>query len=334
MARYTGAYSVNVTPAGKSPTTGLDFAGEYRPILVQISNAREARPHGNLSEADIVYESIYAFNYTRYTAVFSDNHPSLVGSVHSARLHHCELREEWDCPMVFWGGQETPGVNVYEFFRANGVAGSFCVDGTRNPDKIPYDALFARDTARVSPHNVTVNLRKLAENVWPAKPDGASYAPKSHAFRFSDTPTRGQDTAQAIYIPYDAGDYFPSYTFNPATRQYERWYNGEEQYDGITGKRIEASNVIVQVCRLERFPDPPECLAIATTKGGMMDAFIDGQRIRGAWVRDNLSDRTIFLDGKGNELTLLPGKTFIQIVPEGFGYTYMSAEGMEHRAEW
>ena len=330
MAYSTGAFGANTAPEGKSPTTGLDWSGEYRPFLVQIDNTSGARPHLNLSEADIVYESInWGPAHTRYTAVYNDNHPSLVGSVRSARWHHCELREEWDCPIVFWGGQQTTGTSIYDFFKVNNVANKFLIDGTRNPGRVPYDRALSRISKRVSPHNAVVDLAYLAENVWPTNDDGTDYVPRNHAFKFSTTPTRGQDSAQEIYICYDAKEYFPHYTFNSASREYERWYNGVEQYDGESGKRIVAHNVIVQYCKLEYFSGSAQRPMITTTKGGLIDAFIDGQHIRGTWVRNTLSDRTIFLDMNGNELTLLPGKTFIQIVPESFEFSYFNADGTE-----
>jgi len=333
MAFSTSAHGSNAVPAGKSPTTGLEWSGEYRPIMVQISNQREARPHWNLSEADVVYESIlWAPGHTRYTAVYNDNHPSFVGSVRSLRWHHCELREEWDCPIVFWGGQITAGTSIYDFFTANKVSGAFRFDGTRNPEQIPYGPALDRETTRVSPHNAVANLQYLVENVWPTKADGSPYMPKSHAFSFSVTPTRGQDTAKEIYICYDEKDYFPSYTFNSASRQYERWYNGEEQYDGKSSKRIVASNVIVQFCKLEYYAGSAQRPLITTTHGGIMDAFIDGQHIRGSWVRNSLPDRTIFLDAGGKEIIFLPGKTFIQIVPESFEYTYVTENGAKRTA--
>ena len=46
----------NLVPEGKSPTTGLDYEGEYLPIMVSIGNNSAARPQWGLSKADIVYE--------------------------------------------------------------------------------------------------------------------------------------------------------------------------------------------------------------------------------------------------------------------------------------
>ncbi len=126
----TGVASIIEVPEGKSPVTGLDFDGLYRPMVVQISNSAEARPHWNLSEADIVYESIYwGPAHTRYTAIYNDNHPDYVGSIRSARVNHCEIRQEWDAPFVYFGGQEDPGTSILDYFKQQGVERKFLING-------------------------------------------------------------------------------------------------------------------------------------------------------------------------------------------------------------
>ena len=323
----TGSFGSNEVMPGKSPTTGLDWEGEYRPVLVQVSNAKEARPHWNFSEADIVYESIvWGPAHTRYTAVFSDNHPDLVGSVRSARVNHCEIRQEWDCPLVFWGGQQAEGSSIYDFFKVNKVDKGFLFDGTRNN---AASKALGRDSTRVSPHNAVANLAMAVETAWPKDDKGNPYTPKSHAFKFSTTPTAGGDSAQEIYVVYDEKEYFPSYTFNKEERVYERWYCGEEQYDGKTNKRIVASNVIVQFCNTNYYQNAASRPIIEMLGGGVMDAFIDGRHIRGTWTRKGMNDRTVFQDMNGEEITLLPGKTFIQVIPTSSSFTYVREDGQE-----
>jgi hypothetical protein len=345
----TGAFGSNAVPEGKSPTTGLDVGdAPYRPVLVQYSNDKPARPHYNMSEADIVYESIYwGPSYTRYTAVFNDNHPDLVLSVRSLRWHMAEWREEWDCPIIFWGGQVNAGYGegshdgracIKCFFLQNNVSGDFLWSPPLGPrHNVSYNSeaneggkgLFRYNVARrPSPHNAGANVEWMVENAWPTNEDGTPYEPKSHAFKFSDTPSTGTDTATQINVDYGDG-YFPSYTFNAAERVYERSYDGEPQYDGVTEKRIVASNVIVQFCEVYFIANDPKRVMTTTTKDGVMDAFINGQHIRGSWVRQALSDRTVFLDMNGEEISLMPGKTFIQILPTYMDFSYIRSDGVE-----
>ena len=325
-AASTGAHGTNEVIEGISPVTGLPWNGEYRPLVVQMSNAWQARPHWYLSEADIVYESIlWGPGHTRYTAIFNDNHPDYVGPLRSARVNHCEIREEWDAPFVFWGGQADPGSSIYDFFRTNEVPESLRFDGTRGRSYI--GPVLFRDSTRVSPHNAVGDLSKLVAEYWPKNEDDSAFKSKMHALKFSDTPSRGPDSAVEIDIVYDEKDYHPSYKFNPETRVYERWYNGQEMIDGKTDKKIVASNVIVQYTEMQYINNRASRPVINMTGSGYFDAFIDGYHLRGTWERKNIKDRTVFMDGGGEEITLLPGKTFIQVIPNQMTYQYTTANG-------
>ncbi len=355
MAYSTGAFGSNEVLPGKSPTTGLDFTGEYKPLVVQIENDPVARPILNMSEADIVYEGIYwGPAYTRYTLIFNDNHPDYVGSIRSTRLHHCVIRQEWDAPFVFWGGQFVKGIasDCIAYFKDQKVDKQFLISGAAVSDASREDWAVGRTSgadilnrmgvwkregadgkviSRANPHDAVANLEKIVSDYWPKNEDDTPYKPRSHAFRFSTTPTQGQDTAKAIDIKYDtAGKYAPSYTFNSTDRVYERWYDGKEQYDGITGKRIVASNVIVQYVEITYVNNNASRPVVQMMGNGPIDAFIDGQHIRGTWTHSGANTRTIFADASGNELTLLPGKTFIQLIPWNSSFTYTDASGAEH----
>ncbi len=336
-----------------SPTTGLAATGAYRPVIVEIDNDVDARPHLNMSEADIVYECIFwGPGYTRYTLVFNDSHPDYVGSVRSSRMYVCVLRQEWDAPFVFWGGQTSKGpCNIIDYFTEHGVTEDFLFSANRlyNETQMmqvtrPVGVHFRMgDRPRTGANGVAIvrngardaaaNIKLVAEQYWPQNEDGTSYEPRGHAYLFSDTPTRGDGTAVAIDIQYDnKGVYAPSYTFSPEDRVYERWYRGREQFDGMTGKRIAASNVIVQYVNISYSENIASRPMVGLIGAGPIDAFIDGRHIRGTWTREGDNSRTIFADESGEELTLLPGKTFIQILPMEHTFTYTDADGNEHAA--
>lgn len=327
----TGAVAAVEVPEGKSPITGLDYTGSYRPVVVQIDNTPAARPHLNMSEADIVYEMIYwGPAYTRYTFIYHDNHPSLVASVRSARTMHLQIRQEWDAPFVFWGGQQDEGTNIYDWFKQYSVYSKLLFDGVGKVKDGGNKTPLFRVSGRVSPHNAAVNLEQLVNEYWPQNEDGTPYEPKVHAYKFSDSPSYGADTAVKIDIKYnqsDASDFNPSYTFNAADGVYERWYNGAEMYDGETQKRIVASNVIVQYADLTLYNGTSSRPVINFVGSGEADFFINGRHIHGSWMRNSMGDRTVFMDANGEEITLKPGKTFIQVVPTSHSITYVKDDG-------
>lgn len=334
-----------------SPTTGLAYSGEYRPIVAVIENDPAARPHPNMSEADVVYETVYwGPHYTRYTVVYNDNHPDYVGSLRGSRVFNFAIRQEWDAPIVCWGGQMVDGPSdIVTYCIEQGVTGDFIFSGVKfftdkqainvtHNSSIMFRVEDRQQTGpdgklieRMHPHNAIADLAAIEKLYWPKNADGTPYEPRQRPFKFSQKPTRGEDTAVAIDIRYDdLGRYTPSYTFNAEKRVYERWYAGEEQYDGVTGKRIEASNVIVQYAKMSYVGNNASRPLVELIGTGPIDAFIDGTHIRGTWTREDDNSPTVFADMDGVELTLLPGKTFIQQLPWDIGFSYTDAEGNQH----
>lgn len=307
-----------------SLTTGLPTDKPYRPVLAVIDNSESARPPLNLSEADIVYEGlIWTPDHTRYVAVYNDNHPNLIGGLRGARVYQTELRQAWDAPLVHWGGQGVDGTSIYDYYDAHLVQPDFRWDAlTFQGSK--FEA-FGRVKDRVSPHNAVANLAMLVENEWPKDPEtGEPYTPRASGLSFSDTPTQGKTSAATISFDYDTllyesnavgADYRPMYTYNQKTRLYERWYNGMEQIDGQTGERIVASNVLIQYCAFDLYEQNSARPLMELVGEGPLDAFIDGLRIRGTWARKTADSQTEYFDENGDPLLLMPGKTFIQLVP-------------------
>lgn len=321
----------NEVVAGISPTTGLPWTGEYRPIAVVLSNQREARPILGLAEADVVYESIYAFpGHTRYMAVFSDNHPEIVGGIRSTRLLHLELREEWDAPLVFWSSQGDTHEDIRQFVWEQDIprqylfSGSGFISGSSNKG-------LSRVEWRRPPHNAVADLSEIATLYWPLNEAEQPHEPKPRSFLFDVQPMEGvdSDSAERMELIYDKRSetpiYHPSYQFDPERRVYERYYCGEKQKDGINGKPVEAANVIVQYCAMTALDY--SWPAIEVVGGGVMDAFIDGRHIRGTWERQSLKDRTVFYNENREEIAMLPGTTFIQLVPWDFEYEYAGEDG-------
>jgi hypothetical protein len=314
-------YGENPVPHGFSATTGLPTLNkDYKPLIMVMSNQPEARPHWSMSEADIVYEAVYySPSHTRYTLVYNDSMPDMAGALRSARTFSASLRQEWDCPFVFWGWQTLAGTSVSDYFKQHKVDDKFQINGITNK----YGDVLKRSSgqfARVSPHNAIADLAAISAKYYP------DYTPRNHAYKFSDTVQVGYDSAVAVNVNYGE-DYNPTYTYNEALRVYDRSYNGQPEVDGYTGKRISAANVIVQRVKLSFFNHTSSRPVYELTGEGLVDLYIGGRHIQGKWVRANEDSRTVFIDFMGNEIPLLPGKTFIQLIANTLDYTYTREDG-------
>ncbi len=314
---------------GQPSTAGQPMDRPYRPLLVDISNTPgEARPAWGLSQADVVYEAIVnGPAHTRYLAIFNDHYPEKVGPLRSTRVYFASLRHEWDCPLVFRGeGGTVKEVSVADFFKQTGVRKQFLF--TSGGMFAHMNVGLSRSKERDSPHNTVANLKEIVETAWPQNDDGTPYEPRLPAFRFTDPPSRGTESATWINVPYHK-NYNPEYHFDPDTRTYARWYDGKPQKDA-EGVPIIAANVIVMYNEITYIRNDRTAPYMDMVGSGPIDAFIDGTHIRGTWSRPWLHNQTFFLDEAGAPLRFLPGKTFIQIYPPQWYILMTGEDGAVH----
>jgi Protein of unknown function (DUF3048) C-terminal domain/Protein of unknown function (DUF3048) N-terminal domain len=191
------------------------------------------------------------------------------------------------------------------------------------------DALFGsapafwRDGKRDAPHNAVtsssaVRKRAIREGAPDTMPTGLGVRPFADDLPASERPAKGK-----ITVPYGRGA--TSYAYDRDTNQYLRSVAGKAQKDAADGKRVTARNVIVQFMRLSIDPEsePGYRRPVLDHIGsGKALVFRDGHVIKGEWRKASASDLTRFYDTKGQEVTLVRGRIFIQVVPLGADVTY------------
>ena len=286
-----------------SLTTGLPTDHEYKAIAVNIDNSPGARPHMNMTYADVVYEiEIYNGGSTRYTAIFNDEIPELVEAIRSARIVHVDVALDWNAALVHFGGQQMAGSSVYDYFKQFPALKRF--------DGLSDSRNFYRDQTRPAPYNVIGRLQQMHE---------ATEAPDAQSLhtplKFSaDNPTVKGNNITVFRIPYSAnGGYYPSYEYIPAEDLYYRYYNRNDMID-VNGGLYTASNVIVMYADYSWYDGASERPIVALTGSNKCEYFIGGKHFSGTWTRSSVNESTVYLDDEGNEVLLKPGKTFIQIV--------------------
>jgi hypothetical protein len=100
---------------------------------------------------------------------------------------------------------------------------------------------------------------------------------------------------------------------------------GKAQVDAADGKRVVARNVIVLWMALSYDPESepghrrPVLAQIGT---GTAWVFRDGTVIKGTWAKKDAGDLTRLYDSAGNEISLVRGRIFIQVVATGTKVTY------------
>ncbi|MDO4740844.1 MAG: DUF3048 domain-containing protein [Eubacteriales bacterium] len=288
----------------RSVTTGLPTNKEYTPYLIQIDNSGGARPQLGISKADVIYEAeIAAGGATRYSLLFNDELPEEVMSVRSARILHADIALDWNAMFVHWGGQQMPGTDVYEYIAKHSVPH---IDGI-SADR----SFFYRTDERISPHNVVVKLREMAQS------EKYAYTAEHKApLRFSESGyTQQGEAVTQLQITY-ANGYAPGYKYLPEEGLYSRYYKRELQLDE-SGEEIKVANVIVMYADYSYYNWENDRPVAELTGKNACKFFIDGKYFEGYWTRGSVGEATKYFDAEGAEVLFKPGKTAIHILREG-----------------
>ncbi len=318
-----GDFPVNPQIQGESTTTGLPWAGDYMPMLVQIDNDNggigERAPWG-ASQADIMYETpLHKGGYTRLSFLFSDVIPESVGPIRSARVTHVELREEWDAGFLFYGGQPSDGTSISTAFRKTGASRKGVLfDGTASTSR-PWKAFYSRVSSLPSPHNAQANVKAIQALI------PADFEAPSRPFLFADELPVAGEPATRIAITQAMKTYSSSFAYDSQKNVYLRFVHDEPYVDSSTNEQLSFSNLIIQRTQVTYFDGVAERPMTKNIGSGNADIFMGGRYIPGYWMRTGMDQRTVFFDQEGNEISLQRGKTFISIIDYSTPVTY-SAE--------
>ena len=104
-----------------------------------------------------------------------------------------------------------------------------------------------------------------------------------------------------------------SYTYNPEEKLYYRKKDGKEHIDELDKNPIVAKNIIIQEAKT-KIIDKEGRLDIDLIGEGKGKYITNGKAIDIKWSKKSRSGKTHFLNEKGEEITLNPGVTWIQVV--------------------
>lgn len=289
----------------------------YKAVAVLINNSAIARPHYGLSQADVVYEVIKEeYLETRFMAIFEGEFPEKVGPLRSIRVPFVRVFNEWQTALVHYGG-----------------AGSIAQDGTKNPDSVnaldllntiyvPYrfdavaginDNYFFRTSDKPAPHNAFIELENASKDfpdVWA----------KDHFSFDEEKISTSDDDATELEIDYPTETANKvKYVFDQSAGYYNRFINDKAHVDALNDTQIHATNIIVQYAE---HTEVHGYVLVELKYKGKADYFVNGKHISGYWVKDFEDDFTHWFTDEEEELIILPGTTFIQIVPTDFEITW------------
>lgn len=290
---------------GRSYTTGKQTDTHAYPVLVSIPNDNTARPHYNISKADVIYEMYVEGSITRLNAIYSDNMPEKVGPVRSARRYMVNIADDFGSAFVHYGGPEYGEFNLYPRLESSTV--KYRLNGVRTSSH------FSRDNARKAPNNAYVNLKEFAATI-------TDEAPKVSPFRFSDNPSASDKAVNEITIEYSSSNKV-RYKYDNNTGSYARFIGDKKFVDAADNSQLMVQNVIIQETSVKHYDDYQHHIELGMVGSGKATFYINGKMINGTWTKESDTLATVYKDENGEVIRLSEGNTFVQMVTASVAIT-------------
>lgn len=316
LAQQVALVGPDAYPENINPLTGLPVDDPTlltrRPLLIKISDYPAfVRPQAGLNEADIVWEHLLAGGVTRFSAFYLGNDVQKVGPIRSGRLVDFELTRIYRSLFVYSGLAEGT-INV---LRSDGLVSSRAVGGSgpcpalcRFPrEGVALEHTLYGDTAALRERAVELNKDVTPEPIY--------------GMAFSDNVPAGGTTLNGIYINYAETQI--GWVYDAAAGRWNRWQDGEAQFDAVTDSPVSAANVVVieEEHTVQPFVSAnywgPGDFAFSVNFIGRGRIFLlrDGQYYEGEWQREDRDEPLTYYDLAGNPLPFKPGNTFFNLVP-------------------
>ncbi len=287
------------------PLTGerTDQPVDNRIVAVMINNHGKARPQTGLSQADVVFEILAEGDITRFMALFQSEQPEVVGPVRSARPYYFNTADDYDALYTYHGA-----ANFIEDMLANGAADYL------NGAYYDNDGhLFERANFRVAPHNSYLQFEAVYD-VAEEKGYEITADYQSLPFLAEDELTSiNGDVAEEVSFNYTSTPV--RYVYDSKTESYLR-YNGQDQTVELnTEEPIRLDNVFI-LETYHKVVDGAGRREVDLSSGGNAYLLQHGKVQKVQW--ENRDGRIIPVR-EGEPVGFVPGKTWINVIPEDPG---------------
>lgn len=273
--------------------------------MVMVNNHPLARPQSGLDKADIVYEILAEGEVTRFVAIYQSQKPKVIGPVRSIRPYYIQIGAGFDAVMVHAGGSEealeTLAHSDYSYIN-----------------EIKNGKYFWRESFRKPPHNLYTDL----DHIWQAMEDkGMRTMAEVPTFPFLAPGTRIEqgETANRIDVTFHPL-YKIAYAYDEKTGRYLRFTQGKPHYDLTTNRQLAAVNVLVIASR-HRVLDSEGRRQVDVSGPGDGYLFQQGKARKIKWKKSGGVIRVYADASFSEELPLLPGNTWVSIIPTVPGLT-------------
>ena len=284
------------TLSGQWPLTGLPAEGaapKHPVVVVKIDNTSPSSPQLGLGSADLVAEELVEGGSTRLAVFYYSEIPDRVGPVRSMRATDIGIVRPAEAVLVASGGA---GPTV----RRVADAGIKVVSegGTG----------YSRDSSRRSPYNLFMDLPVLTKSLKAPEP------PQSYFSWGDKADFPGGQRARSLSATFSGG--------HTTSWQYRKGGYVNLNSHAAAGDQFRPKTVLVLRVQVgdAGYKDPAGNPVPETRLEGKGDAMVfhGGKLVRGTWSKKGLG-APVSLRTKAGELTLPPGKVWVELVPVNGG---------------
>lgn len=266
-----------------------------RPVAVLIDNYPGA-PRPSISSASVVYQMPVEGGMTRFLAIFDPNDlPEDSGPIRSARPYFAELAEEYKAVFVHAGGSPEVLLKLRQGFYQ-----------VIDLNEISWQGKYFWRSQGSAPHNLYIRKEQIDNFLDEQKIDKKI---ELDGWRFGYETMTSQGEAINVKINFSKIS-TSDWRYNSEEEAYQLFKNGQI-YRDKDGKEILVKNLIVQLTKIIVL-DSVGRRRIELSGSGEAFVFQKGTTIPIRWSKE--INRTRFYNIAGEEIIMLPGKTWVSIV--------------------
>ena len=282
-----------------------------RPIAVMINNADVARPvQSGLQDAYIIYEIIVEGGLTRYMALFLDQTTERIGSVRSSRHYFLDYVLENDALYVHHG-QSPQAASDFKTLKIDRIVADNSKTGWR--DKGLKSPTTGKKLA--VEHTLFTNIEKINKGIGSKRTERNNDLLLNYSIDELDLSTmEGAQEANKILIKY-SGYEKTQYEYDGENKVYNRFVNGKEHKDYVTGKQYTFKNIITYKVKNTSLGDNKGRQDISNIGKGEGYYISNGYAVPITWEKSSRKSQTVYKYKNGEEIVVNDGNTFIQIQP-------------------
>jgi hypothetical protein len=256
----------------------------------------------------MVFVEMVEGGLTRLVALWHSTQPTAVGPVRSIRPMDPDILSPFGGIVCYSGGQAV----FVNMMRNTNV---FNASETTEQDK----GTFSRSKDRYAPHNVIVDVDKLAAAHPEIAAPGVQFGFANSLANSTAALTGTSVSDIKVYFPLALSQWAP----NAEATRFMRTQDGESHTDAADGSQISAANVVIMTVTIDRsylgglYSKVPKTNLIGTGQAQVCSA---GKCVSATWAKTGQTSPITLTDAAGNPVLLAPGNTWVELMaasPEG-----------------